>query len=153
MDFNRTNMAKLIAHMEKMPNKAFRLDVWLRGKLGDGGHYILSGRTMARNVIKAQEDPDNHNCGTVACIGGTAAILARAASNERAWELPVRTVATEWLGISRDDAEDLFVPGDPLFRQKVTRKGAIRVLKHLEKTGKLDWNKANKEAVGVGGWL
>ena len=84
------------------------------------------------------EDMSGHNCGTVACIGGWAATLASDGKVAR-WTASRWRAAVEYLGLEMSEANDLFVPHD-LRLSAIEPSQAVAVLRHLAKTGEVDWS-------------
>lgn len=90
------------------------------------------------------------SCGTVACIAGWAHCvryprrkLARLIADTEdyahyesvAWES-----AVDFLGLSEETADDLFQPSGAGPWTYITPAQAVRVLRHLAETGKVDWS-------------
>lgn len=76
-----------------------------------------------------------HSCGTPSCIAGWAVFLS---------EVPVETFgvkrkAAEFLGIEGEKTDRLFLPSD-VDLDDVTSSHAAAVLRHLAKTGDVDWS-------------
>lgn len=74
-----------------------------------------------------------HTCGTVACIGGWTNIIFRSENDSTA-------AAAEKLGLDADTAHALFFEyskGGGSYA--IPPKRAAKVLRHLAKTGKVDW--------------
>lgn len=80
-----------------------------------------------------------HKCRTACCLAGWAKLIWAPHSRRR-----VSDTAEELLGLSRAQTTHLFVPyyNKPLFLIKPEE--AVRTLRYLAKTGKVDWIKANK---------
>lgn len=76
-------------------------------------------------------------CGTACCIAGHAVALAHIAvvhpeSSQTAY------AAQEWLGLDDKVGLELFVPTEaPL--SEITKNQAASVIRHLIKTGKVEW--------------
>lgn len=87
---------------------------------------------------------EHRDCGTTACIAGHAALLA---DPDVRWP-EVEGTAEAWLGVDRVQSMELFtpLPVDPW--SKITASMAARVVRHLAKTGKVDWSVAHKEGDG-----
>lgn len=98
-------------------------------------------------------DPDRseHNCETVACIGGWAEVLRRREAGEpltaetftsRDWS--IRDKAQDWLELTDGEAEELFALGSSDFDyvEYMTPEQAVTVLRHAAKTGEIDWSVA-----------
>lgn len=91
-------------------------------------------------------DMSGHGCGTVACIAGTACALMHPRTRAHTlvkkssgWELCPFDEAGEYLGLSMEDAEDLFIPGNEDINS-ITPAHAVAVLRHLAETGEVDWS-------------
>lgn len=152
---NKKNLQALIDHLEKMPGKAFNLSSWYTGPPSGGAWDQLPlGRRAAKSLISKQEDAETHQCGTAACIGGYAALLAVSKGEAKGGE-QIQPVATRWLGFSPGTLRALFIPRSmhdldrrletneiPVSYSDVKRKHAVKVLKHLLDTGLIDWSKA-----------
>ncbi|MCK9361772.1 hypothetical protein M0Q28_06150 [Patescibacteria group bacterium] len=82
-------------------------------------------------------DASGHDCGTVACIAGTAVALGKLSGTFGA--------AAEWLDIPYDKVgQELFYPGDASgIRVRdwalITPAHAAAVLRRLAETGRVDW--------------
>lgn len=100
---------------------------------------------QARNFVATE-----HACGTAACIAGWT--LARFGKSGRATKVDhrrprdfddsVSKAAAAVLGLNRSEAYDLFVPNSGLNGvdvYEVTADHAVRTLRHLAKTGEVDW--------------
>lgn len=89
-------------------------------------------------------DQGGHDCGTVACIAGHAALLngyrprGKTRSNNK-----VQEHADEFLGISLRTARQLY-NFNPLGSADPTAKQAALVLFNLAETGKVDWEVARR---------
>ena len=83
----------------------------------------------------------NHSCGTSACIGGFAAILANGGTMRvgRDYESEGR----EYLGLDPETAGNLFYPGATEYGYEASADDAIKVLEHLKATGEADWTIVN----------
>ena len=94
------------------------------------------GFNMAEWHSKAYEDaPDRsgHDCGTVACIGGwTEAVL----NNGK--EFPSWEDVGACLGLGAIDSEQLFFGNG--CNTRTTLAQAVRTLRHLAATGKVNWH-------------
>lgn len=123
---NSTNFGRLKLHLKRFPHQ-FDMTQWAgRSKINDQSIYV--------------------HCGTVMCIGGTAAYLMR--REETLGEVSIRSVqdtskysVADWLGISEEsthhlfymkDSWDMLVYGD---YSKVTLEDALAVLEEVETTG------------------
>ena len=92
---------------------------------------------------------DEHPCGTAACIAGWT--VARFGWNGRAMKIDHRRPVLNFdvfddalsvLGLSFPEAQRLFAPNeerDGVSMAEVTAPHAVRTLRHLAKTGKVDW--------------
>jgi hypothetical protein len=90
------------------------------------------------------EDLSGHKCGTVACIGGWANAV-EAGSKMLEWDSPLlgSQQAKAFLGLGGWESDELFfgcVYG-------VSPSQAVSVLRHLAKTGEVDWDRALAEPV------
>lgn len=86
------------------------------------------------------EDKSGHSCGTVACIAGwTNAVRtgARTSGNEIEPE-----DEGDWLGLSELDWDALFYPKNMKMDSwaDITQQQAVITLRHLAKTGDVDWS-------------
>lgn len=89
-------------------------------------------------------DHGPRNCDTVACIAGHAYLLATGFSLQRAIDETdagtIETVAAEFLGLSHDQASDLFFDLPPeMALTEVTSEQAVAALRHLLATGEVSW--------------
>jgi len=77
------------------------------------------------------------SCGTVACMAGTAALLA----GMKNWSVPgsVKRAARRWLDISDTEAYQLFLDTGKLLFSEVTRDVAVACLKRFRDTGTVVW--------------
>lgn len=118
-----------------------------------------------RVIDRIEREPDHRFdmaqwCGTAACIGGWCEILlhedaanrmlpSTASNLDAAKDALVKKLdqpvliddeqVHEFLGITFDEAEELFYPG--AFFQK-TKPVALECLRHLRDTGEIDWSRA-----------
>lgn len=98
------------------------------------------------------KDNTNHNCGTVACIGGWAGVLAMGKKTEKSAAKALanlnETRIHEFLGLETEVARSLFLPSHKVVGKwsDITPAQAVRVLRHLAETGKVNWRKAGKGA-------
>lgn len=94
------------------------------------------------------EDKTGHNCGTVACIGGwTAAVLLNRKTENGASKAVSRVSEDrlwKFLGLEERVAQKLFLPNSKVSGpwRNITPRQAVRVLKYLAETGKVDWSQA-----------
>jgi hypothetical protein len=89
-----------------------------------------------------------HNCGTVACIAGHAAIMAHPEAPTNAFDMEsyggedLHTIATTYLGLTELQASELFTPrynGTRVDYAIVTAEQAAAVLENLIETGEVTW--------------
>jgi hypothetical protein len=80
-------------------------------------------------------------CGTPSCIGGWAESIKRFEDKIVTDEefLPEGEIC-KWLGLNRDDGDDLFYP-DVVDWSRITREEAIAHLEHVIATGEVNWKK------------
>jgi hypothetical protein len=102
-------------------------------------------------------DHTGQHCGTVACIAGWSRAIRQGSVPEVARTLPLfePEPEIEWLGLSEDDAEELFYPDryatdEVLDLGDVTTAQAVAVLRHLAETGEVDWSIASAQHEGNG---
>lgn len=98
--------------------------------------------------VKYYGDRSGHSCGTVACIAGWARRIrtGQPLAPEAGYLFDWRTEA-RWLGLSPrvgGSGALLFLGDDDTNERldKVTTAEAVAVLRHLAKTGKVDWTVA-----------
>lgn len=108
-------------------------------------------------------DPDDGGCGTACCIAGAVCQFEMLGMNERSsdgdleWNLPYRDedgeidededrggaffLAADYLGMSYDDAEDMFSPFSDGLDVHVYKNPAIAalVVRHFIETGEVKW--------------
>lgn len=108
----------------------------------DNNVAVYEGQLVDFNMdewITPMEDVEGRRapkCGTAACIGGHAEILFNP-SNIGGFV----DNAAELLGLDHDTADALFFPVYYKRRwDRITRAKAARVLRHLAKTGNVDWS-------------
>lgn len=96
------------------------------------------------------EDLSGHSCGTVACIAGWT-LAAVEGAPDRYGTQKAMEVAAQWLGLHLDsddntgEAAELFLPEG--FEEDIhTPAQAVRCLRNLAITGKVDWEAAMKPA-------
>lgn len=159
-EVNQENLSELISFLEKMPEKAFGLDIWYNWK----GRGAATDPKLAIDVVRRQSESNGeHVCGTVACIAGWIDILESSkhkTPRDLGGESPslfVKYRAANWLGLNGADASGLFMPGElgepsnpyeiPIWHADVTKDQAITVLRHLQETGKVDWSVVEWPAV------
>lgn len=107
------------------------------------------GFNMSSYKANKYADRSNHDCGTTACIAGWAnAIrlgLTENTPDEYGWCR--HTGAALWLGLSENQADDLFYARNhPDYWENgyaawdtISADQAVRTLRHLAKTGEVDW--------------
>lgn len=85
-------------------------------------------------------DMSEHSCGTTACIGGWA-VLAFDEDPEKYVDAtePWGPKAQALLGLNEKTADNLFY-NFTTFKGEITPKRAVKVLRHLAKTNKVNWN-------------
>lgn len=100
------------------------------------GHFNMSnfidGHTPNQPLAKTI-----HNCGTVACIGGYAAILAEPQNRDHDG---LGQIAREWLGLTVGQAQNLFAPDSgSIIWGAITPEIAADVVDQLADTGEVIW--------------
>lgn len=95
-------------------------------------------------------DKSGHDCGTVACVAGWTYAVATAEIPEDRRSL-VPPVASKFLGLTGDEAQSLFLMSgggfgtyDTDFANAILPEHAVRCLRILAITGKVDWAAAMK---------
>jgi hypothetical protein len=84
----------------------------------------------------------NHTCGTAACIGGFAAILAKdGLKNLPRYAENIDLIAADFLGLDGEQAGSLFYPGATENGWQASAENAIEVLEHLKETGEANWSR------------
>lgn len=95
------------------------------------------------NVSAGILDDRLPNCRTVACIAGHCFLLATGTNLREATEADadtVETIAAAFLGITGEQASDLFFDlPEQMQLPDVTVDQAITTLRHLQKTGTVQW--------------
>lgn len=84
------------------------------------------------------------NCGTICCIAGTAFAIRYPRTTAKSivtTGADITRRAAEYLGLNDRAASDLFYPRH-LILTKVKPSEAVTVLRHLAKTGEVDWSVA-----------
>jgi hypothetical protein len=112
----------------------FDMLAWLYQVTSEGDYY--SG---PRNIP---------NCRTVGCLAGTACVVFLDPNNRPPSSTMVPRVAADLLGLTLDEADDLFMPRFVrgfceemvLLDNSDIKKEAIRVLRHLANTGEIQWD-------------
>lgn len=92
------------------------------------------------------------SCGTVACIAGTCVLMTGAqlkpaddmVDSQYANEQMSVPIGRDFLGITAAQAHDLFLPLDYIRNGAITKEVAVRALRSLAITGKVDWKAALK---------
>jgi len=98
------------------------------------------GFNMARWYGDGEFDRSGHECETVACIGGWAMHLL-SDRNVGAHDFDDVDHAARLLGINRATSTDLFYAlGCLTSFDEITPSHAVAVLRHLAKTGEVDWS-------------
>lgn len=133
---NVERITTLRDHIAALPPEKFNLGSWFSSpvKLPTAGAF--------------------HKCGTSACIAGWALVLF--APDEPLYMVDVPNDAAEILGLTNEQANDLFTPEradyageddrpggvlpDPLWLGDVTNEQAVKVLDHLIATGEVRWD-------------
>ena len=87
-------------------------------------------------------DHSGHSCGTVACIGGTAAVLMSARNPRNQWNSEAK--AANWLGLSSRERHLLFFgkPTGVEFLCDVQAKHAVATCRYAAEHNVIDWDKA-----------
>jgi hypothetical protein len=143
---NRENIAKLVAHLQKMKeknSKSFSMDYYFAG----GPIRPSESQTVLRETTRGGD------CGTVMCIGGLAALMSAAEVLEADGEISpfylsnAVAEASAWLGIDADTSDDLFAPS--FVHLDNSNEGhawdligydeAIHALLHLSDHGFVEW--------------
>ena len=96
---NVKNMRRLVRHLRSRENRVgFAMENWFRHK----GRLLAHPTTICRIA-------EEHPCGTAACLAGHAALLAwQSGDMPKKRGVDINAVATEWLGLTFDEAWDLF---------------------------------------------
>lgn len=118
---NKENILKVADAIEQhsIPTLGFNMNWW--------------GYTFDPTKPENQKhDKSGHNCGTVACIGGWTETLFKTTDARSALELPT-SVATQLFYPDQNGAPQAY---------EATPVHAVRVLRHLAETGKVDWARA-----------
>lgn len=117
-------------------NVTLLADALEQGKIKEGRRKVGFNMNLWHGV--EANDFRGKACGTVACIGGSANLLFGTLFSNRA--------AAESLGLSGSEASALFLPvviGDMEW-DLIPLAAAVEVLRHLAKTGEIDWPRAIK---------
>lgn len=89
------------------------------------------------------KDYSGHNCGTVACVAGTASVMFGWSTTlgKNKWG-----EVQENLGLSPTEADELFIPsGHHTQTNRFTPKRAAAVIRHFACEDVIDWNLFDKE--------
>lgn len=133
---NKDNIKKLI--------KALKEGIYL----GDSPVYFLMSRWLCVGQNLEEDfggDVESwgddgvfaaSNCDTVACIAGHAYIVSGIRTLDNDVQDAVQDVAQDWLGLTDNQADRLFLPNR---RDLRTREDAIKVLERLLETGEVEW--------------
>lgn len=90
------------------------------------------------------EDLTGRGCGTVACVAGWTAIVCGTTSvKSRMWWENIAVHARRKLGLTSDQGSELFEPNG-YEDMGITPEHAVRCLRNLAITGKVDWKAAMK---------
>ncbi len=98
------------------------------------------GFNMSLYFSDGLPDKSGHHCRTTACVAGWTIAVAKP-RKRRVWYNRLVDDASEFLGLDLGTAEDLFLVGES--RQmlaSVLPFEAVAVLRHLAKTGRVDWS-------------
>lgn len=129
---NRENIQKVRDHIAKLPAKRFQMSEW------------IARRGYAESPTL---DEVRHDCGTCACIGGwTLALLSAKRADHFSEDR-----AADLLGLTEDEAAELFRPEGWSAPGLYTRPHAVRVLDHLLATGEVDWESTRRAKKTAGG--
>lgn len=129
-----------------------RIAVWLEA----GAPHETAPNGIGFNMVVAYEDSyeawrdgkyDTEDCGSACCIAGAAiqfAGLSVPHQSDQSDQLgPVYQKAAELLGLSMNEAIDLFFPDEDQFGGcwvGITPQDAAKVIRHLQATGRTDWS-------------
>lgn len=107
-------------------------------------------------------DKTAHQCGTVACLGGTIDMLQLVGIGKTVKQILDQHIGNmsfsnmmanlnlppteEWLGLSYEEGDELFRPRmtDPW--PAISKEAAVKVLENLRDHGIIDWRRAIEEA-------
>ena len=135
MGLNIERLTILRDHIAALDPSRFNMAVWSQSDLD-----ALSTATLYQM---------QHNCGTAACIGGWAETLFVAKEPTDFIGAGSDTLTIEALGITAEQAEELFFPHYQLSEagldasySQLTQRQAVEVLDHLIETGQVDWPRA-----------
>lgn len=140
MPVNQKNVAKLLAALKGEDKTLEKLDVGFNMAMYIGSPTLVD------------DDKTGRDCGTVACIAGTCAILSRRSNKERKAvaaehrlvDSDIHEVARRWLGLSHKEAARLFFAQDRDRRrgdnlQDISLRRAINTVQRLHDTGEVRW--------------
>lgn len=133
-NLNVENLNMLIEHLEKTSADNFDMQNWLEGP----GMY-KTGQDLKAMIKQMQT---TGGCGTVGCIAGHAALLARALEFKTTDIFgDIKIIATQWLGLSYEGSGRLFLP-ENTYGNVISKKlpTVIRTLKHLRDTKRISWS-------------
>lgn len=118
----------------EIDNKHFRMSSYLyRNDKGESCEYTSEG--------------DIPHCKTAGCIAGTVFLGMKPKERQKLipkntnldyWDADVHEIARKRLGLTAEQASELFSPDIPL--NEITRKHAIKVLEIIRDKGVLDWS-------------
>lgn len=120
---NTANITTLANVIENLPPERFNMRSWASSQ---------NGPTPTRHEVV-------HSCGTVACIGGWAESLAKPDEVMASVAEPGFRLAYNWLGITREQAEELFMPDHKPWGH-ITQAEAVATLRRLAETGEVKWD-------------
>ena len=96
------------------------------------------------------QDYSGHSCGTVACIAGWASLVeGRHIDDATSWRKEVMPWAQTYFGLDEAAANELMAPMSIILTRRFpmpSDKDAVRCLRNLAITGKVDWEAAMKPA-------
>lgn len=114
---------------------------------------VIAANDASRFDMMNWPDPEHtramahQGCGTSACIGGWAEALVFSDNPRAAESDSGDNPAREFMGLSGEEAEDLFFMDKSRYQYgSATQPAAILVLDHLLETGEVDWDWAIEEA-------
>lgn len=114
---NRKNIKKVRDAIAAVERKRFDMRLW------------TIGTDDPRDLV--------HNCNTAGCIGGwTEGVLLKGRKDCRD--------ARELLGLTDDEAGELFYAWNGPALRGITQAHAVRVLDHLLETGEVDWKSTRR---------
>lgn len=152
---NEANVDALIAHLESCPDDSFSMNKWISS---DIEREALRGSienppgTVAK-FVAGYEFPEGY-CGTACCVAGHCFELIPVEDRRQAMETLnvyatftpagplVARAARLWLGLTCEEADDLFTPPKLTLTypaSKYTRERALETLKRFRNTGIAEW--------------